>query len=232
MKFHRVIFLIIILLIPNYLHAQEENEAFFTGKYFLSNGASSLNQSKGMVVWNLFGPQYYHSITKNIQIGVTSYWLLTPIALELQLSTKITDDVHVAGGGLYGLNKWAGDDNNPTVSLFSTITLGDRSKNLSATLYRFDLEDSIFREESDYNSRKYTVFNLSAYYNIKPKTAFVADFFYSSNKHSNTVFVIYGAQIVTKRKRLLHVGYMNYYDEINKFFFIPIPFLQLQVPIN
>ncbi len=231
MKFLRALYFIIILVQPFSVNAQEENEAYFTGKYFLSNSAVSLDQSDGMVVWNLFGPQYYHGISKNIQVGITSYWLLTPIVLESQLSTKIANNVHIAGGGLYGFN-WVGEDNDPVASLFGKITVGDRSKNLSTTIYRFDFKDSFIGEESIYNPREYTVLNFSAYYKTKTNAAFVADIFYSSQENDYGILVIYGAQILTRRNRLLHGGFINYYNEKNEFFFIPIPFIQLQVPVN
>lgn len=232
MKLFGAYIFITILFVPISTQAQDENEVFFTGKYFLSNGAISLDKSVGMVVWNLFGPQYYRGLTKNIQVGITSYWLLTPIVLESQLSTKVVDNVHIASGGLYGLN-WIGEDNDPVASIFGTMTIGDQSKNLSTSIYRFDFEDTFIGEEArTLNPREYTVLSLSAYYKTKPNAAFVADIFYSGNDDDYGIFMIYGAQILTKRNRFFHIGFMNYYNEKKEFYFIPVPFLQLQVPVN
>ena len=231
MKLLGAIYFIIILILPVSIHAQEENAAFFTGKYFLSNGAISLDKSESLVVWNLFGPQYYRGLTKNIQVGITSYWLLTPIVLESQVSMEVVDYIHIAGGGMYGLN-WVGDENDPVAVLFGTITLGDKNANISNSIYRFDFEDSFIGEEVAYNPREYTVLNISAYYKTKRNAAFVADLFYTSRRGDTGILVMYGAQILTKRNRFFNVGFMNYHNENKEFYFIPIPFLQLQVPVN
>ncbi len=216
---------------PISTEAQDENEVFFTGKYFLSNGAISLDKSDGMVVWNLFGPQYYRGLTKNLQVGITSYWLLTPIVLESQLSTKVVDNIHIAGGGMYGLN-WVGEDTDPVKSLYGTLTFGDQKTNISASIYQFTFSEVIYEEWTDSYENSGHMINISTYYRTKRNAAFVADIFYASCRDDKGLLLIYGAQILTKRNRFFHIGFMNYYNEKKEFYFIPVPFLQLQVAVN
>ncbi len=192
----------------------------FTGNYFFSGSAKTLEQSHSMIVWNLWGPEYTYGITSNFQVGGLASWIASPIAFKADLSTSISETFNISVAGFYGVD-WATSPSEPGGGLNAKFTFGDNRKNISATVYGFNLTGEGFGQ----------VYSISTYLKRSEKSALIVESFLFEVSDEIGGAIIPGIQHRTKRDRFLHAGFIVFfYNET--ILPLPIPFLQLHVPIN
>ncbi len=138
----------------------------FTGNYFFSSSAITLEKSESMIVWNLWGPEYTYGVTSNFQVGGLASWIASPIALKADLSTPISETFKISLGGFYGVD-WATSPTEPGGGLNAKLTFGDNRKNLSATVYGFNLSGEGFGQ----------MYSISTYLKHSEQSAFILESF-------------------------------------------------------
>lgn len=223
MKSIKVSFILMIMLLPFDALAQEKDGVYFTGTYLFTNSAITLGQSESMLAWNIYGPQYLHGITENIQVGITTTWLFSPLVFEAKGAYSFSEKLHVGATGIWGV-EWIEEDPVPASLLSATFTFGDTHTNVSSTLYGIKLTD----DELDSG----TLLSISGYHKLnRTRAIFMETFLIDIASRDVGSVVIPGMQFLTKRNRMLNLGLVNiFYEDV--YILVPIPFLQLQVPFN
>ncbi len=223
MKSYYICIILVMMLFQSSVIAQEKDGVYFTGTYLFTNSAITLDKSETMLAWNIYGPQYLRGITENIQVGITTTWLFSPLVFEAKGAYSISEKLHVGATGIWGV-EWIDEDPVPASLVSATITFGDTKTNVSTTLYGIKLTDN----ELDSG----TLFNISAYHKLNRNRAiFIESFFIDVASRDVGLIFIPGMQFLTKRNRMLNVGIANIiYEDV--YLLVPLPFLQLQVPFN
>jgi len=220
MKIFFSVFFSILISTSICLAQSPDSTGNFTGNYFFTSSAMTLEKSKSMIVWNLYGPEYTYGVTSNFQIGGITSWYASPIALKADLSTSLSKKINVSVGGFFGVD-WATSSSEPGVGVNARITFGDKERNISTTLYGFNLSGDGFGQ----------FYSISAYLKNSHKSAFIFETFLFEIDDEIGGVLIPGIQHLTKRNRFFHAGFgIVFYDET--FLPLPIPFVQLHVPVN
>ncbi len=218
---HTFLVFSVILSFTAFSFAQDaDSTGNFTGNYFFTSSAITLEKSSSMIVWNLWGPEYTYGVTSNFQIGGLTSWLASPIALKADLSTSVSENFNISVGGFYGVD-WVTSSSEPGGGLNAKLTFGDKRRNISATVYGFNLSGEGFGQ----------LYSISTYLKRSEKSAFILETFLFEISDEIGGLIVPGIQRKTKRDRFLHAGFaIFFYDET--ILPLPIPFAQLHVPIN
>ncbi len=105
-------------------------EEKFCTRYFLTTNGLPLKKKTGYIQWNLFGPDIQFSVTDKLGVGLMTSWVGIPMIATIKYSTEISDNLHIALGGLIGTGTWAAPDYGGILP-FAAITLGNEKRNIN-----------------------------------------------------------------------------------------------------
>lgn len=107
-------------------------EELFSTRYFITTNGFPLNRGDHYIQWNLFGPDFQFGIAKNLGVGIMTSWGGIPIIGNFKYTIQTKRTVNFALGTLLGTGSWGLPDYGLALP-FGSITLGDRSMNITAS---------------------------------------------------------------------------------------------------
>ncbi len=105
------------------------NEVFST-HYFLTSNVLPVEQKENYGDINLFGPDIHKFFLKNLDLQITSSWVLLPVVANIKYAITITNGLYAGVGVLGGWTPW-GYSNNGGIIGYGSLCAGNRQTNLS-----------------------------------------------------------------------------------------------------
>ncbi len=102
----------------------------FATRYFLTTNGLPVVKGEHYVQWNLFGPDFQFGLGNNFGVGVMTSWIGMPIIGTIKKSWQLSDNAHIALGGLLGTGTWIIPDFGGALP-FATLSFGDRRTNIA-----------------------------------------------------------------------------------------------------
>ena len=103
----------------------------FTTRYYFTNNALPIKKNENYGLIHVYGPEVHLSIANKTSIGVMASWIASPIALALKQQIISYKKFHFSIGSIIGSSGYINQGQTYGGLHWGTITLGDRSYNLS-----------------------------------------------------------------------------------------------------
>ena len=164
-------------------------EGPFTTRYYFTNNALPIKKGENYAFINLFGPEVHFAVTDNLNFGLISSWIGSPITLVSKLSIISAKNLHISVGNIIGSSGYLFQGRALVGLHWGTLTIGDRMRNIS-----FSAGYGYFSDKS------YTITNFGDSFHdalfvgfggISPvgkKTSFILDGMLISNTKDNSKY--------------------------------------------
>lgn len=106
-------------------------EGPFTTRYYFTNNALPIKRGENYAFINLFGPEVHFAVTDNLNFGLISSWIGSPITLVSKLSIISEKKLHVSVGNIIGSSGYLFQGRALVGLHWGTLTIGDRMRNIS-----------------------------------------------------------------------------------------------------
>ena len=106
-------------------------EGPFTTRYYFTNNALPIKRGENYAFINLFGPEVHFAVTDNLNFGLISSWIGSPITLVSKLSIISEKNLHVSVGNIIGSSGYLFQGRALVGLHWGTLTIGDRMRNIS-----------------------------------------------------------------------------------------------------
>ena len=103
----------------------------FTTRYYFTNNALPIKKNENYGLIHVYGPEVHLSIANKTSIGVMASWIASPIALALKQQIISYKKFHFSIGSIIGSSGYINQGQTYGGLHWGTITLGDRSSNIS-----------------------------------------------------------------------------------------------------
>ncbi|MFL2564612.1 MAG: hypothetical protein ACJ0QN_02320 [Parvicellaceae bacterium] len=103
----------------------------FTTRYYFTNNALPIKKNENYGLIHVYGPEVHLSVANKTSIGVMSSWIASPIALALKQQIISYKKFHFSIGSIIGSSGYINQGQTYGGLHWGTITLGDRSSNIS-----------------------------------------------------------------------------------------------------
>ena len=107
------------------------SEGPFTTRYYFTNNALPIKKGENYALINLFGPEVHFAVTDNLNFGLISSWIGSPITLVSKLSIISKKKVHLSVGNIIGSSGYLAQGSVLVGLHWGTLTIGDRMRNVS-----------------------------------------------------------------------------------------------------
>ena len=111
--------------------AEFRTEGPFTTRYYFTNNALPIKKGENYAFINLFGPEVHFAVTDNLNFGLISSWIGSPITLVSKLSIISEKKVHLSVGNIIGSSGYLAQGRVLVGLHWGTLTIGDRMRNVS-----------------------------------------------------------------------------------------------------
>lgn len=126
--------LIVLLTEENQLINGEYNESSpFSTRYAFTTNALPIEKGQNYAMLNLYGPEVHFAVSDNLNIGIMSTWIGSPIALAAKYSFQTKDPLlNFSIGGILGHSGYLSFGSNAIGGLyFANTTYGTRKSNVT-----------------------------------------------------------------------------------------------------
>ena len=103
----------------------------FTTRYYFTNNALPIKKNENYGLIHVYGPEVHLSVANKTSIGVMASWIASPIALALKQQIISYKKFHFSIGSIIGSSGYINQGQTYGGLHWGTITLGDRSSNIS-----------------------------------------------------------------------------------------------------
>ena len=128
------IVLIELLTEKNQLINGEYNESSpFSTRYAFTTNALPIEKGQNYAMLNLYGPEVHFAVSNNLNVGIMSTWIGSPIALAAKYSIQTKDPLfNFSVGGILGHSGYLSFGSNAIGGLyFANSTFGTRKSNVT-----------------------------------------------------------------------------------------------------
>ncbi len=168
----------------------------FTTRYAFTTNALPIKKGENYSMINLYGPEVHFALTNNLNIGVMSTWIASPLILALKYSFKRKEsNVNFSIGSLNATTGYLNQFKGYGGLHFGTMTLGGRTKNISFSAgyaYLNTGRPSYYYTNSTtvkyYRIHQGAIFSMAGIVKIGDKVSFVFDSMFglfTSDKYEN-----------------------------------------------
>jgi hypothetical protein len=207
-------------------------EGPFTTRYYFTNNALPIKRGENYAFINLFGPEVHFAVTDNLNFGLISSWIGSPITLVSKLSIISAKKLHISVGNIIGSSGYLFQGRALVGLHWGTLTIGDRMRNISFSAgygYFNDKSYTISRIEDSFHDALFL--GLGGIAPIGEKASFILDGMLISNSKDNPYYdgsISYNAgnrnrtdQTITNTTLILMPG-MRFYKSYAKAFQISL----------
>lgn len=114
------------------VHGAFRESGPFTTRYIFTNNALPIVKGENYTMANLFGPEVHFAVTNNLNIGLMSSWIASPMVLALKYSFKNEESkVNFSAGTLMGTSGYLNSFKGYGGLHWLSATLGDRLNNIT-----------------------------------------------------------------------------------------------------
>ena len=106
-------------------------EGPFTTRYYFTNNALPIKKGENYALINLFGPEVHFAVTDNLNFGLISSWIGSPITLVSKLSIISEKKINISVGNIIGSSGYLFQGRALVGLHWGTLTIGDRMRNMS-----------------------------------------------------------------------------------------------------
>jgi hypothetical protein len=107
----------------------------FTTRYAFTTNAFPVKQGESYALINLYGPEVHFALTDQLNVGMMSTWIGSPLALALKWSPSPEDaKVKVSAGALIGNSGYLNNFKGGGGLYFANFTTGNRQRNLTLSV--------------------------------------------------------------------------------------------------
>ena len=106
-------------------------EGPFTTRYYFTNNALPIKKGENYALINLFGPEVHFAVTDNLNFGLISSWIGSPITLVSKLSIISEKKLNISVGNIIGSSGYLFQGRALVGLHWGTLTIGDRMRNIS-----------------------------------------------------------------------------------------------------
>lgn len=104
----------------------------FTTRYAFTTNALPIKKGENYTMLNLYGPEVHFALNDNLNVGLMSTWIASPLVLALKYSFKKKESkVNFSLGSLIGTSGYFSSFRGYGALHFGNITLGDRKRNIT-----------------------------------------------------------------------------------------------------
>ena len=103
----------------------------FTTRYYFTNNAIPIKKNENYGLIHVYGPEVHLSVANKTSVGVMASWIASPIALALKQQIFSYKKFHFSIGSIIGSSGYINQGQTYGGLHWGTITLGDRSSNIS-----------------------------------------------------------------------------------------------------
>jgi hypothetical protein len=104
----------------------------FTTRYAFTTNALPIKKGENYSMINLYGPEVHFAVTNNLNIGIMTTWIASPLILAMKYSFSKEDaPVKVALGTMMGTTGYLNQFRGYGGLHWLSATIGDRAKNLT-----------------------------------------------------------------------------------------------------
>jgi hypothetical protein len=178
-------------------------EGPFTTRYTFTTNALPIKKGENYAMVNLYGPEVHFAVSDNLNIGVMSTWIGSPIVLAMKYSMKTSNkNINLSVGLLSGTSSFINSFRGFGGLAFGNITFGDRRRNITIAAGYLYIDPNTSRKEtfiregsyetsyeffSEYDLQEQDkvkiknnvitspMFSIAGYHQIGPKASFVFD---------------------------------------------------------
>ena len=164
-------------------------EGPFTTRYYFTNNALPIKRGENYAFINLFGPEVHFAVTDNLNFGLISSWIGSPITLVSKLSIISAKNLHISVGNIIGSSGYLFQGRALVGLYWGTLTIGDRMRNISFSAgYGY------------FNDKSYTITNVGDSFHdalflglggiapVGEKASFILDGMLISNSKDNPYY--------------------------------------------
>jgi hypothetical protein len=161
----------------------------FTTRYAFTTNALPIKKGENYSMINLYGPEVHFALTNNLNVGVMTTWIASPLILALKYSFKRKEsNVNFSLGSLNGTTGYLNQFKGYGGLHFGTMTLGNRTKNISFSAGYAYLNsgrpnyynDKNYKKVQYYRTHQGPIFSMAGIVKIGDKVSFVFDAMYGS----------------------------------------------------
>lgn len=135
----------------------------FTTRYFFTTNALPVKKKENYAMLHLYGPEVHFALNDNLNLGVMSSWLGSPIGLAAKYSFPSKSKTHFALGGIFASSGYLLDAQAFGGLHWATLTQGDRMSNISFSIGYAYADMGSFASNS-YLGNEYCYGNYDYYY--------------------------------------------------------------------
>ena len=105
-------------------------EGPFTTRYIFTNNALPIRKGENYYMLNLFGPEFHFAVSNNMNIGIMTTWIASPLILALKYTFKTKESkINFSAGTLLGTSGYLNNFKTFGGLHWLSATYGDRSNN-------------------------------------------------------------------------------------------------------
>ena len=164
-------------------------EGPFTTRYYFTNNALPIKKGENYALINLFGPEVHFAVTDNLNFGLISSWIGSPITLVSKLSIISEKKLHISVGNIIGSSGYLFQGRALVGLHWGTLTIGDRMRNISLSAgygYFNDKSYTITNSEDSFHDALFL--GLGGIAPIGEKASFIVDGMLISNTKDNPYY--------------------------------------------
>ena len=102
----------------------------FSTRYFLTTNGLSMDKGEKYAMLNYYGPEAHFAVADGFTVGVMTSWFAIPLIATAKVSFSISENVHMAVGGMGGTLSWANFGSVGGLA-YGSLTLGNPRNNLT-----------------------------------------------------------------------------------------------------
>ena len=180
----------------NIVNKEYQPEGPFTTRYTFTTNALPIKRGENYGMINLYGPEFHVAVTDNLNVGIMSSWIASPLVLAIKYSFKTNSEkVHYSFGTLIGTSGYLNGFKGYGGLHWLNVTLGDRKNNITFSsgysyiktgissfreapgVYLYDDPNAYFGYQNDepLGLSSGPIFSVAGIFKIGAKTSFIFD---------------------------------------------------------
>lgn len=114
------------------VHGEFRASGPFTTRYAFTTNALPIKKGENYALINLYGPEVHFAVSDNLNIGVMSTWIASPMILAIKYSVKTKNEkLNFSAGALLGTSGYLNTFKGYGGLYFLNATFGSRKKNIT-----------------------------------------------------------------------------------------------------
>ena len=105
----------------------------YASRYVLTSNSLPVKKGENYGDLNLYGPDIHRFFLDNLDVQITSSWVLLPVIANIKYSFKIAHSLYLGGGVMAGWTPWGFSSNSGAIA-YGTLTYGNRKSNITLSV--------------------------------------------------------------------------------------------------